>query len=223
MAPSTGSDQDQHWVDGSLPRNVEPVSFAGYGGKPPPVEAGSAYPLSISRAISDTQEMIDFYQEVFGVQPTYVEDLQGENNETEPGKLLSYTLPNSKVAINYVYRPEGSVGGWGESTKWFQDYLNDVETKYQTTYKSCWPIWGDNHYCYDSGSQAIDEVVAKYEANKGKRGYVYHPFRNPGGRTCNGYFGEPSGWQFQLDGIYRDCPTDAESFLPNYCTTSCEA
>ena len=47
------------------------------------------------------------------------------------------------------------------------------------------PIWGDNHYCYDSGSQTLDAVVAKYEANKGKRGYVYHPFRNPGGTSCN--------------------------------------
>jgi hypothetical protein len=46
----------------------------------------------------------------------------------------------------------------------------------------------------------------------GKPGYVYHPFKMPGARgrrldegggaMCNGYFGEPSGWQFQLDGEY---------------------
>ena len=39
---------------------------------------------------------------------------------------------------------------------------------------------------------------------------------------CNAYFGEPSGWQFQLDGFYANCPADAESFSPAYCTTACE-
>ena len=67
------------------------------------------------------------------------------------------------------------------------------------------------------------------------RRYVYHPFKmpsgpppgrrldeGPGGIFCNGYFGEPSGWQFQLDGEYSNCPADAEQFMPNYCYTGCE-
>ena len=69
----------------------------------------------------------------------------------------------------------------------------------------------------------------------GGRRYVYHPFKmpsgpppgrrldeGPGGIFCNGYFGEPSGWQFQLDGEYSNCPADAEQFMPNYCYTGCE-
>ena len=69
----------------------------------------------------------------------------------------------------------------------------------------------------------------------GTRRYVYHPFKmpsgpppgrrldeGPGGIFCNGYFGEPSGWQFQLDGEYSNCPADAEQFMPNYCYTGCE-
>ena len=69
----------------------------------------------------------------------------------------------------------------------------------------------------------------------GARRYVYHPFKMPSGPPpgrrldegpgaifCNGYFGEPSGWQFQLDGEYSNCPADAEQFMPNYCYTGCE-
>jgi hypothetical protein len=34
--------------------------------------------------------------------------------------------------------------------------------------KACWPVWGDNHYCYDSWTGDISDIAKKYEANKGK-------------------------------------------------------
>jgi len=37
-----------------------------------------------------------------------------------------------------------------------------VNKHYQTSYKSCWPIWGDNHYCYDSASVTDGQVKIIY-------------------------------------------------------------
>ena len=45
------------------------MDFSGYpGNQPPAAESGIAYPLAISRSVSDIQEIIAFYQEVFDVQ-----------------------------------------------------------------------------------------------------------------------------------------------------------
>ena len=133
VAKSSGVDNDAHWTDGRAFQG-EAMDWSGYGGSPPVTEPGIAYPLAVSRSISDTDEIIDFYQTVFGVQPTFTEKIVGG------GMVISYTLPKSSVAIRYIKRPEGSIGD--HSTKWFQDYLNTVEAHYQTSYKSCWPIWG---------------------------------------------------------------------------------
>jgi len=187
--------------------------------------------------------------DIFAVPPTH------RAPTSDGGTVISYVLPGATVAIRYVNRPSGATGP--QSAAWFrtlthalctssapavwlkraraENYLNAVNAQYQTSYKSCWPVWGDNHYCYDSWTGDISDIAAKYEKNKGKPGYVYHPFKmpsgpppgrrldeGPGGIFCNGYFGEPSGWQFQLDGEYSNCPADAEQFMPNYCYTGCE-
>jgi len=39
-------------------------------------------------------------------------------------------------------------------------------------------------------------LIRQKSRSQGKPGYVYHAFRNPGGGGCNGYFGDPSGWQY---------------------------
>ena len=100
------------------------------------------------------------------------------------------------------------------------------------------------HHMSTASTQAVPQLVASQLAAAPQltqlsrlraRRYVYHPFKmpsgpppgrrldeGPGGIFCNGYFGEPSGWQFQLDGEYSNCPADAEQFMPNYCYTGCE-
>ena len=88
-----------------------------------------------------------------------------------------------------------------------------------TSYKSCWPVWGDNHYCFDSNSMDMDTIKQKFDAN----GWKYHLFKAPFGNRGNGYFADPSGWQIQLDGSWTSFPSDAESFSTGYCYTSCEA
>jgi hypothetical protein len=113
-------------------------------------------------------------------------------------------------------------------------FFSSVNAQYQTSYNSCWPIWGDNHYCYDSylpRRYRTHSREIRSQQGQGRLQYV-HPFKMPsgpppgrrrqleeggGGAFCNGYFGEPSGWQFQLDGQHSNCPQDAEQFMPNHC------
>jgi hypothetical protein len=90
-----------------------------------------------------------------------------------------------------------------------------------SSYKTCWPIWGDNHHCLDDNSLDANAIVKKYEAKIGQRGYHYHTFKSPRGNGGNGYFADPSGFQYQLD-AQMTVPTDSESFEPSYCGTTCE-
>ena len=86
MAPTTGADTDAHWADGTA-KHAGPVSFAGYGGKPPATEAGLAYPLHVSRSVSDIDEMMAFYDDVFEVKPTFTEQISSDG-----GKGIFFSL-----------------------------------------------------------------------------------------------------------------------------------
>jgi hypothetical protein len=173
--------------------------------------SGILTPLHVSRAVEDVDEIITFYKNIFGISPEATVTLP------DGGKSVSFLLSSkATVPIKFVQRPDAKEGE--HSVAWFQDYLNDVNDEYMTSYKSCWPVWGDNHHCLDDQSVDGATIIAKYKANAGKRGYHYHLFGM--GRGGNGYFADPSGFQFQLD-VQMTVPSDAEKFSPDYCMKSC--
>ena len=85
----------------------ETLDFSATGGEPPLTQPGLAKPLHVSRAVADVSVMVEFYTTVFGVSPTSQSAIPGG------GKLLTYVLPSSKVAIRYVERPEAKLGTSG--------------------------------------------------------------------------------------------------------------
>merc|ERR1719181_1670868 len=51
---------------------------------------------------------------------------------------------SSRVSLQFVKRAERQ-SEVHHSAEWFQGYMLNVSKTYMTSYKSCWPIWGDNH------------------------------------------------------------------------------
>jgi len=190
---------------------------------------GHLVPLKISRGTGNMTRLVNFYKTVFNVDPIWTETLKDGTD------IRAYQLDSSAtVQIRFVQRPlNGKLLSKETPTPaWFEKYLNEVNNKYMTSYKSCWDVWGDNHYAYDTMSVSGDDVISLYEKNNWK----YHLFsfnmlseehkrrrRNVTGpgNMVQGYFADPTGWQIQLDAQYSNAPSDAESFSPDYCFTSC--
>merc|ERR1711907_68775 len=182
----------------------------------PSTPKGYMTPLKVSRAVSDIDEIVDFYSDMFGIERSaYIQD----DTYSDGTQVISFQLTaQATVQIMFVYRDPSTQQVQGEfPTDWFQDYLVNVTESYMgTSYKSCWPIWGDNHYCLDSQSTNVNAIVQKYD----NEGLQYHLFKSGGMGPGNGYFVDPTGWSIQLDGQIT-IPNDAESFSPQYCYTSC--
>ncbi len=191
-------------------KNEARAYFQGTGTSPS-VSEGLMTPVQVSRATSSADDIITFYKSVFGKSPV--------NNQTlsDGTRIVDYKMSSqATVMIRFVERP-GQTGK--HTTNWLETFLNSVNKEYMTSYTSCWPVYGDNHYCIDSQEMDMDAIKAAYDKN----GYKYHLFSMPFGNGGNGYFADPTGWQIQLDGRWSNFPSDAGSFSPNYCMTSCSS
>jgi len=172
-------------------------------------------PLKVSRATSNMTAIVDYYKAVFGIKPVFEQNLSD-------GTLIKCFELNSQatVQIRFVQRPPTKNA---QNIEWFENYLNAVHDTYMTSYNSCWDIWGDNHYCFDSMNLDVDSIISLYD----KVGWKYHLFEMGGGGSSgasyNGYFVDPTGWQIQLDGNINYPPANVDSFSPDYCSTSCES
>lgn len=175
--------------------------------------------LQVSRASSDLASIKSFYKTVFKVDPLFTQTTSDGTN------VMTFQLNSqATVQIRYVQRPNDDTD---RGIKWFENYLNAVHDTYMTSYKSCWDIWGDNHYAIDSQQLSGDEIVSIYKEN----GWKYHLFTSGGKKKhyrgppsrghTNGYFVAPNGWQIQIDGQFSSC-SDCGSFQPDLCTTACE-
>merc|ERR1719253_1886295 len=173
------------------------------------VEAGShATALHVSRTSRDLDTVVSFYKEVFGVDPV--------SQGTSGGAKFAFFQHSSQATVQIQYWQRDQTGE--HTTQWFEEYLEAVNAEYMTSYKSCWPVWGDNHYCLDSQQLDVSKIKEIYD----KQGYKYHLFQMSGGMGGNGYFELPGGWQMQIDGYWSSSfPSDAGSFQPDYCGNTC--
>jgi len=197
------------------------------------VEEGRATALHVSRTSRDLSSVVSFYKEVFGIDPV----AQG----TSGGAKYAFFQHNAQATVQIQYWEREQSGE--HTTQWFEQYLEGVNAEYMTSYKSCWPVWGDNHYCLDSQQLDMSKIKETYDS----KGYKYHLFSMPGrslggrggrggygqgqrsprlgargGKGGNGYFELPGGWQMQIDGYWSGSfPSDAEVFEPSYCGNKC--
>lgn len=194
--------------------HTEETRCAFLNGKPT-TSASYMSALQVTRGTANMTAIKSFYKAVFNVNPAFTQTL------SDGTLITTFQLSNTAtVQLKFVQRPDDSSTN-EHSIKWFENYLNAVHTSYMTSYNSCWDIWGDNHYAYDSQQMDVDTIIDTFNSN----GWKYHLFEMAGGSgkgsNYNGYFVEPSGWQIQLDGDIDYPPSNVESFLPNLCTTSC--
>jgi hypothetical protein len=63
-------------------------------------------------------------------------------------QVAFFTLAGASVTIRYVQHTMAQSGSM--TTTGFEKLLLDTANTYQTSYDSCWPIWGDYHYAIDS-------------------------------------------------------------------------
>merc|ERR1712159_984439 len=107
-------------------------------------EQGLMYASTISRAVDDLGAVKTYYKNVVGGDPVSTATL------SDGSKIADYQVSSTAtVHIRYV-QSSGETGT--KTTAWFQKLLLDTANKYQTSYDSCWPIWGDFHYAWDQQS-----------------------------------------------------------------------
>lgn len=199
---------------GSAEERRMPAGYVGVPGALPPttLRAGTAatqglmYATYVSRAVTDLSALKTYNKQVLGADPV------SETTLGDGAKMADYLLSGAQVHIRYIER-QGESGA--QTTAWFQKLLVDTAHKYQTSYDSCWPIWGDFHFAWDQFSRSILTMVTA----AGKLGYPYRAFTGGFGPS-NAYVLEPSGMWIQLDGPSQGLPS-APGFSPDYCYTFC--
>ena len=131
----------------------------------------------------------------------------------------------------------------GRTTAWFQQYLletNAALMKSQHNNESCWPVWGDNHaalFTSVTTDQVIANVNAGVEAGTVREEWAqWHGFLGqengkPGFGHTSLYITEPSGWQLEINSVWKKPPQDMDvdygdfssspRKLLGYCLTHC--
>merc|ERR1711907_570700 len=165
------------------------------------------FATQVSRAVEDLSIIIDFYKKAFSLDP------KANEKVSDGSEYVDFNF-GTEVDVRYFKR----VGQSGsQTTSWFQQKLVNASKTYMTGVKSCWPIWGDNHFAYD-GMYKTQTVLDG--AKSSNFGLFFKPVS--AGPVEQAYMLEPSGYQIQLDGEYS-APSGTEGFDPEYCSTSCES
>jgi hypothetical protein len=126
-----------------------------------------------------------------------------------------------RVQVMYWNRPDQSMTV-AHTTAWLDRRLEQINSQYMLSYKSCWPIWGDNHYTVSSVTTAYFQMVQrKYD----EAGIGYMLFRKEES-TFTGYFPMPGGMYLELqvigdlpagDGVRNWKPKNEEGQYALYC------
>lgn len=211
---------------GRWPLQKEPRHFF-QGQEPPATDFGYLSPLHVSRSARDLDEVLTFYSRVFDVDPTVHRRFDDGTEVLVFGGAPEASF-SSHVALQFVKREQGRAP-IRHSAGWFQDYMLNVSSTYMVDYKSCWPVWGDNHIAVASDT-SLDVIKARMD---GINDSMYHPFHGiivPGSVPDGGpsviYLVDPSGWTVQIssqwpDGFLPDADTDNGNFY-EYCFDFCD-
>jgi hypothetical protein len=182
--------------------------------------------LHISRTHYDLDAVKAHYQQFFHIDPIYeVRDAKTgvgfvsfwHQTASFPGQERDQI----RVQVMYWNRPNQSMTV-AHTTAWLDRRLEHINSQYMRSYKSCWPIWGDNHYTVSSVPMIyFQQVQDKYD----DAGLGYMLFRKDD-VTFTGYFPMPGGMYLELqvlgdlpapEGVRHWKPRNEEGHYALYC------
>jgi catechol 2,3-dioxygenase-like lactoylglutathione lyase family enzyme len=208
---------------GRWPLQASPRHFF-QGQTPPLTKPGYLFPLHVSRAVHDLQEIRDFYDKAFNVQPTVAKVFEDGTEVLVFGGIPGDTF-SQRVGLQFVKRTKTQSHG-RHSAQWFQAYQLNVSRTYMTSYNSCWPVWGDNHIAIRFSKPAnLKDLKARLDSALEEPMYhAFHGISLPGSSIAGPsviYVVDPSGWTVQVegywpDGFLPDADTDQGNFY-DYC------
>lgn len=166
-------------------------------------------PVKVSRAVVSVQSVIDFYKSVFLVDPV------ASTTAADGTKIVAFTVEEgfATVLLQYVERPNQTEE---YTSQWYASFQDATNRQYMgTDYKGCWDIWGDNHIALDQLSSNMDVFWPRWQ----KTGYPLWMHDTPGG--VHMYAQDPSGWQIQFDGTFKNPPSDVFPRAKQNCYVCC--
>jgi len=153
--------------------------------------------LHWSQTTRDLAFSVTFFKEVFGQVPVTQGTFDGgryaifDMTEIMDGTPTEVNMYHGQVQL--WEREDAKVGS--HSPAWFEEYVeNATFADYSGSLKTCFNIWGDNHFTFYGVSSAfIRELVARYE----ERGLPYKEFskfeEGAEGELFSSYFMLPGG------------------------------
>lgn len=184
------------------------------------------FPLKISRGSHRIDHDVEFMKDIMGAKQTSRQKVNGVTTVS-----FDYTTTSSKAAvqIQLVERPGATTKT--QDIKSYYEYMMSVHKKVMTSAVCGFDKWLDNHYAFDQQTKSLDTFVAKFKKHNvlyhvwkmggggamGGRGRGRRGLQPGGGSRCNIYMVDSTGWAVQLDGTFKNCPSDAASFPVDYC------
>jgi hypothetical protein len=155
--------------------------------------------LHISRSHYDLDAVKAHYKTFFQIEPVH----EVRNAETGVSVVSFWHQSASsdggdviRVQVMYWNRPDQSTTK-AHTTAWLERRLEQLNSQYMQSYRSCWPIWGDNHYTVvQAPGEYFNSVRQKYD----DAGMGYMLF-NDGAVLYTGYFPMPGGFYMELKPI----------------------
>jgi len=170
--------------------------------------------LHVSRTHRDLNVVKAHYKSMFGLNP--------EHEVHDAGSGVSFVSFWHQVGVTFPERVRVQVMYWSRSdqtttadhtTAWLEDKLEHINGEYMRSYKSCWPVWGDNHYSISNvNATYFEEVRQRYE----EAGVGYMLF-DSGGSLWTGYFPLPGGFYAELIPNDAVSPEGAQAWDDTYC------
>jgi hypothetical protein len=153
--------------------------------------------LHISRSHYDLDAVKAHYEQFFQMEPIH----EVRDAETGVGFVSFWHQSNNspddvdpiRVQVMYWNRPDQSMTV-AHTTEWFERRLEQLNSQYMLSYKSCWPIWGDNHYTI---SKVAAEDFALVQQRYDDAGMGYMLFRKED-TVFTGYFPLPGGMYIEI-------------------------
>jgi len=206
-----------HWPLQREARHIFQVS-------PPPTKLGYLFPLHVSRAVRDLEEVRRFYSKVFNISARVQKSYEDGTEVLVFGGVPEDTFA-PRVGLQFVMRKKAERPQRFSAT-WFQEYMLNVSKTYMTSYKSCWPVWGDNHIAVRPTGLDLKAFAARLDSLETPMYHAFHGIKIPGQGPPKGgpsviYVVDPSGWTVQVeghwpDGFLPDADTDNGNFY-EYC------
>jgi hypothetical protein len=170
--------------------------------------------LHVSRTHRHLNVVKTHYKSMFGLEPEHeVHDAATGVSFVSFWHQVGVEFPERvRVQVMYWNRPEQKTMA-DHTTAWLEDKLEHINAEFMRSYKSCWPVWGDNHYTISNvNATYFEEVRQRYE----DAGVGYMLF-DSGGHLWTGYFPLPGGFYAELIPHDAVSPEGAQPWDDTYC------